>query len=243
MKKIVTTLTSGLLLGTGLVGLNAPAVAADVSANVTLASHYIFRGRDRSEGAPAIQGGFDYAFEKGLYLGIWGSSAKTADPVTGENESIETNYYLGFSHAFTNYGVSIDVGVVQYDYPFASSDSNEIYAVGSYLFDKYGEISASLWMELDTATTTVNGVELPTTGNAGTFLYYNLGYELPLPNKFALGASLGYQTYDGDPDPVTDYALGIKRPLGGVDIALSYSDSDAGVKKSDFITLSVSKKI
>lgn len=243
MKKLATTFTRGILLGTCLGGLSLPTVAADISAKVTLASHYIFRGQDRSEGAPAVQGGFDYAFEKGLYLGIWGSSAKTADPITGDNQSIETNYYLGYSHEFTQYGISIDFGFIEYDYPYANSNSNEIYGVGSYLFDKYGEISASVWMELDNATTTVNGVKLPTSGNAGTYIYYNLGYELPLPNQFELKTSVGYQTYDGDLDPVVDYALGIKRPWAGVDIALSYSTSDAAVKKSDFITLSVSKKI
>lgn len=243
MKKPVTALGRGVLLGTALIAPQAPVYAAEVSANVSLASHYIFRGQDRSDGAPAIQGGFDYAFEKGLYLGIWASSAKTADPMTGENESLETNYYLGFSHEFAQYGLAIDAGLVQYDYPFASLESNEIYVVGSYAFDKYGELSASVWMELDSSTVTVNGVEWPDTGNVGTFVYYNLAYDLPLPNQFDLKVSVGHQTYDGNLDAVTDYALGVKRPLAGVDLSLTYSDSDADVKKSDFITLSASKKI
>ncbi|HEX4974966.1 MAG TPA: TorF family putative porin [Pseudomonadales bacterium] len=243
MKKSVLALGGHLFVGSALFAAQGPVHAAEVSANVALTSHYIFRGLDRSDGAPAIQGGFDYAFEKGLYLGIWGSSARTTNPVSGENESIETNYYLGFSHEFTQYGISLDVGLIQYDYPFVGLESNEVYVVGGYSFDKYGDLSASVWMDLDNSTVTVNGVKLPDTGNVGTYMYYNLGYDLPLPNQFDLKVSVGYQTYDGDLNAVTDYALAVKRPLAGVDLSLTYSSSNADINKRNFITLSASKKI
>ena len=242
MRKMATRLMSGAVVGVGMLGVNAP-VQADISANVALSSHYIFRGQDLTDGSPAIQGGFDYAFEKGLYLGIWASSAKTANSVSGEAESLESDYYLGFAHEFKEYGVAVDVGYIQYDYPHTGSDDNEIYFVASYLFEKNGEISASLWVELDTDTQTVNGVEVASGSNAGTLIYYGLAYELPLPNKFSLGAALGYQTFDDDTEEVSDFALSVKRPIAGLDFAVSYSDSDADVEKSDFFTLTVSKSL
>jgi len=240
MRTMATTLASGVLLGTSILGASAPA-QAEISANVALTSHYIFRGQDLTDGAPAIQGGFDYAFEKGLYLGIWASSAKTAHAVSGETETLESDYYIGFAHEFKDYGVAIDMGYIQYDYPHTSSDDNELYFVASYQLEKYGEISASLWAELDTGTRNDAGVEVPKGGNAGTFIYYGFAYELPLPNKFGLGLALGYQTFDGDSEEVLDYALSINRPVAGLDFAVSYSDSDADVEKSNFFTLTVSK--
>ncbi|MBL4607978.1 MAG: hypothetical protein JKY01_09150 [Pseudomonadales bacterium] len=240
MRKVATTLVSGVLLGTSMLGVSASA-HAEISANVALTSHYIFRGQDLTDGAPAIQGGFDYAFEKGLYLGVWASSAKTVHSVSGETETLESDYYIGYAHEFKDYGIAVDMGYIQYDYPHTASDDNELYFVASYQYEKYGEVSVSLWAELDTGTRTESGVEVAKTGNAGTYIYYGLGYELPLSNKFGLGFALGYQTFDDDTDEVTDFALSVNRPIAGLDFAVSYSDSDADIEKSDFFTLTVSK--
>ena len=242
MSKALTKFTSGAVLSMGALAIHAPVQAeVEISANVALTSHYVFRGQDLTDGSPAIQGGFDYAFEKGLYMGVWASSAKTASAVSGEPESFESDYYVGFAREFKEYGVAIDAGYIQYDYPHTSSDDNELYFVASYLFEKNGEISASLWLELDTDTRQVNGVEVASGGNAGTFVYYGLAYELPLPNKFNFGLALGYQTFDDDTDEVTDFALSIERPIAGLNFAASYTDSDAELEKTEFFTLAVSK--
>ena len=44
---------------------------ASVSANVSIASDYIWRGMTQSDGI-AVSGGFDYAADSGFYAGIWG---------------------------------------------------------------------------------------------------------------------------------------------------------------------------
>ena len=51
---------------------------SDVSANVSFASDYIWRGMTQSDG-PAIQGGFDFAAESGFYAGLWGSNVNFND--------------------------------------------------------------------------------------------------------------------------------------------------------------------
>lgn len=236
-KKKVAILISGVMAGIG--GLvTMPAAQADVSANVALTTHYIFRGQDFSNRAPAIQGGFDYSHESGIYTGIWASSSDT-----GVGETIETDYYIGYSREFSEYGVGIDLGYVQYDYPHTGSDDNEIYGVVSYSFGESGDLSASLWLELDDSTIMDEGKEVANGGNAGTFVYMNLGYALSLPNKFELEIATGYQTFDDDTDEVLDYVLSIARPFAGVDLALSYSDSDAEVDKSNFFTLTLAKSL
>ena len=45
-----------------------------LSANMTLASQYRYRGLMQTNNKPAIQGGFDLAHSSGLYLGNWNSS-------------------------------------------------------------------------------------------------------------------------------------------------------------------------
>ena len=61
------TLPTALVLAS-LAGI-ATDVQADISANVALVSDYRFRGISQSNENPAIQGGFDYAFENGFYVG------------------------------------------------------------------------------------------------------------------------------------------------------------------------------
>ena len=57
--------------------ISLPSYAA-VSANVSFASDYIWRGMTQSDG-PAIQGGFDYEADGGFYAGIWGSNVNFND--------------------------------------------------------------------------------------------------------------------------------------------------------------------
>lgn len=55
---------------------SSPAAASDfsLSANVSLASQYRFRGLMQTNNKPAIQGGFDSAHSSGFYLGNWNSN-------------------------------------------------------------------------------------------------------------------------------------------------------------------------
>ena len=61
--------------------ISLPSYAA-VSANVSFASDYIWRGMTQTDG-PAISGGFDFAAENGFYAGIWGSNVNFNDEGTG----------------------------------------------------------------------------------------------------------------------------------------------------------------
>ena len=94
---------------------------ASVSANVSFASDYIWRGMTQSDG-PAIQGGFDYASDGGFYAGIWGSNVNFND-----GAGSELDYYFGYG--FDMGGVGVDIGYLAYDYPDNDSDLDfeEIY--------------------------------------------------------------------------------------------------------------------
>lgn len=89
--------------------ISLPTYAA-VSANVSFASDYIWRGMTQTDG-PAISGGFDFAAENGFYAGIWGSNVNFNDEGTGS----ELDYYFGYS--FDLNVLSVDLGYVAFDYP------------------------------------------------------------------------------------------------------------------------------
>ena len=75
------------------------------SANVLMATEYLYRGLTKSNEDPAIQGGFDYSHETlGVYVGFWASSIEF-NAGTTNTASIETNFYGGIAGEFDN-GVS-----------------------------------------------------------------------------------------------------------------------------------------
>lgn len=95
-----------ILLVVGLLSLPA---FANVSANVSFSSDYIWRGMTQTDG-PAMSGGFDYESENGFYAGIWGSNVSFND-----GAGSELDYYFGYGFEIGNVG--IDLGYVAFDYP------------------------------------------------------------------------------------------------------------------------------
>ncbi|SNX27794.1 conserved hypothetical protein [Polynucleobacter meluiroseus] len=129
---VAVALLSGLVY-TSAFAEEAAAEAPEVSpvtANVTVASNYIYRGLTQSNNKPAIQGGFDYAHESGLYIGNWNSSiswisdgySSSSNPKTtgtGVSAPIEMDFYAGFKKELIGEGFASDIGVLQYYYSAA----------------------------------------------------------------------------------------------------------------------------
>ena len=98
-----------------LIGLFAAAVAPaavaqdapayTLTANVSLASDYYFRGLTQTWGKPAIQGGFDFAHGSGFYAGVWGSN------VSGKQ-------FAGGSMELDLYGLNEDTIILQVERTF-----------------------------------------------------------------------------------------------------------------------------
>ena len=133
-KTAISAAAVALLTGLSSISAFAEEAAAEapevspITANVTVASSYIYRGITQSNNKPAIQGGFDYAHESGFYVGNWNSSiswisdsynavgtpAKSAPSTTAP---IEMDFYAGFKKEFIGEGFASDFGVLQYYYP------------------------------------------------------------------------------------------------------------------------------
>lgn len=142
----------------------------DLSANVALSSDYVWRGVTQTGGDPAVSGGFDLAYDFGLYAGTWASN------VTGGSEF---DLYGGVSNEMFKSGISYDVGVIKYIYP--SQGAGNFYEVYGGLSADVGPLtpSATVWVDPDNDTE-----------------YYDATVDFALVDN--LGLSAHYGKYDGD---------------------------------------------
>ena len=107
----------------------APAQAEGISYNIGVVSLYKSSGVDqgthdkKKSFRPALQGGIDYDFGNGLYVGNWNSTGKF------EKADVEIDLYAGYANELAG-GLSYDIGVARYIYPgveVAEWNTNEAY--------------------------------------------------------------------------------------------------------------------
>ncbi len=195
----------------------------DLSANVTLASEYVWRGISQSQGKGAIQGGADLAHESGFYVGTWASN------VDFDSEaSSEWDFYTGYS--FDAGPVALDFGLLQYTYTEQSSlNFLEAYTSASiegftlgYHYQIEGQSNAN-----------ING----TPDSSETFDYIYASYDMELPGEVGLGFVVGQYDFkdavffDGPTDfsgseKYIHYGITASKTVWGMDMALSYSTTD-----------------
>lgn len=214
MKKSVLAFTA--------LALFAGAAAADdgLSANLTLATKYKYRGQDQSDPqkdvVPAIQGGFDYTVG-GIYLGNWNSSIGFAN-------GTEMDFYGGYKGEAS--GIGYDVGLLTYYYPGTGSsplNTTEIYGALSYSIVtlKYSHTVSNKYFGI---------VEGQGTG------YLDLSANYELSKGLTLNAHIGLTRLPGDAKNLTglvnytDYKLGATYDLGK---GLSVSGAYVGATKKD----------
>ncbi len=88
-----------------------------LTANVTLASQYRYRGLMQTNNQPAVQGGFDLTHASGFYLGNWNSSISWLNDSNSDvSAPVEMDFYGGYKGNLSD-NVPVDLGVLQYYYP------------------------------------------------------------------------------------------------------------------------------
>ncbi|HEY6599625.1 MAG TPA: TorF family putative porin, partial [Pseudomonadales bacterium] len=103
---------TSIVFGAALMSSALVASAAEIAGNVTLATDYRFRGISQNNGgfSPAIQGGFDWSSDVGLYIGTWASNVNFSEG------AVETDVYGGFKGSFSD-ELAYDIGILYYGYP------------------------------------------------------------------------------------------------------------------------------
>lgn len=224
MRKTLIALSVGAALATPIL---ASAADSAVSANVTMASEYIYRGIAQTKGNPAIQGGFDYDAGNGFYVGTWGSNISWLDD-GGASASMEWDVYGGYKGSI-NSDLGYDVGILTYNYPgdnlpTGAGDPNtvEIYGALSYKWftAKYSVTTGSLfgW--------TKSGDPNAKTSGSG---YLDLSGSYDMGNGLSLGAHVGHQSVSGNSDAsYSDYNVSVSKDIAKVGtIGLTLSGTDA----------------
>jgi uncharacterized protein (TIGR02001 family) len=186
------------------------------TANVGLVSDYAYRGWSQTDERPALQGGFDYAHDSGLYAGVWGSNVSwLSDASPNVSNSLELDLYGGYKG--TAGAIGYDVGLLQYYYPgsypkgFNSPNTLEGYVGLSWEF---------LSFKYSYAFTDLFGYD-----KSDGSQYYDLGAAVDVGGGFTLAAHVGYSDIKGQ-DDYTDWKLGVTKEFGGFNFGLHYVDTD-----------------
>ena len=207
---------------------DAPADAAPVAsdftltANLTLASQYRYRGLMQSNNKPAIQGGFDLAHSSGFYLGNWNSSISWLnDSNSAVSAPVEMDFYGGYKGNLAQ-DVPVDLGILQYYYPgdypsgYTSPDTTELYAgigYGPVMF-KYSIAMTNLFGFADSKYSQYFDLS----GNFDTGVW-----------GLTVNAHVGRQEVRNvDNGSYTDWKLGLTKDFGqGLSVSLAYLDTNA----------------
>jgi len=210
MKKFVgaAVIVSATIAGAG-------AAQAEITANISLTSDYVFRGVSLSDNGPAIQGGFDWTSQH-FYAGVWASNVI---------DGMEMDLYAGFTP--TTGAVQWNLGVIGYFYPGADDDAAE--------FD-YVEYVISASAALTERLTVGGGVYFAPDnwGGTGEATYYEINAAFQPMDALAFSAAFGNQSIedpDGAPggageDDYNTWNLGGTYAVHGFSLDLRYHDTD-----------------
>ena len=222
-RMLLVAAVSTFLLSSGPTSANAAdegiIPGASISANVAIVNEYRWRGLDQSLTQAAIQGGFDLAHTSGLYIGTWMSNVDFGTAKT----STEFDYYGGFG--FEAAGVGVDLNVTQFSYPGSAASNNyDFVEYGVGLSKDFGAAALSAGFNFSSEFF----------GESGDAQYLQGGLDVPLPILGAgLSAHVGHQWIDKNStygvDDYTDWSVGLTVPVMGVDLGLTYVDTDLDI--------------
>lgn len=214
------TAIAGLLsaaLPTAVAAQDKDGFPGEISANVTFASEYIFRGVSISDEDPALQGSLTWSHDSGFYAGAWGSSGNF-----GDDGSLEIDYYAGYGTELN--GVSLDLSVIYYTYPSDERDGN------------YWEVMGKVGYDLGLAALTGGVAYVPEGQDAyggGDAVYLFSDAEVPVPNTpITVGLHIGYEDFGGGSNKL-DWSAGLYATIWGLDLGLAYVDTDLNVDVAD----------
>lgn len=209
--------------------------ASPLSFNVGVVSDYLFRGISQTHGDPALQGGIDYAFESGFYVGTWASNVSWVKDWLGKGTT-EVDVYGGYKGAFANPDYTYDVGVITYNYPghgkanatfLANPNTTEVYASLGYkwLSAKYSYTTSKYFVGW------YGGQNFDKSTRGSNYLELNANYDMG--DGWTLIGHVGHQKVENSEKVGTlksasysDWKVGVTKDVGFGVVGLAYSATD-----------------
>ncbi len=196
--------------------------ASPLSFNVSLTSDYRYRGISQTRLKPALQGGADFAFANGFYLGTWASTIKWIKDIPGGDAGYELDVYGGYKGEIVK-DVGYDVGVLAYVYPSnglsPSANTTEIYGAVTYgpVTAKYSHAVTDTFANPDSKNS----------------WYLDLSASFDLGGGLMLAPHIGHQKFTGPVGAAatyTDYSLTLSKDFNGLvpSLAIVGTDADKG---------------
>lgn len=196
--------------------------------NVGVVSDYLFRGISQTHGDAAVQGGADYAFSNGAYVGAWGSSISWVKDWLGKG-SVELDVYGGYRGAFANPDWTYDVGAIAYMYPshgtantgLANPNTTEVYGSIGYKW-----LSAKYSYSL--SDNFVGWYPASGSGKTDGSTYLELNASFDLGDGLSATAHAGHQKVaKNGPASYSDWKVGVTKDVGFGVVGLAYSSTNA----------------
>jgi uncharacterized protein (TIGR02001 family) len=244
----ISTVFGAIAAVFGIVSAGAPAQAqietpiGAFAPSVAVTSNYIFRGLSQSRKGPALQANLEYTYEVGPltpYLGMFASTTKFPSNNTPAGsidirQPRELDLFGGVRWKTPLEGLLLDVGFISYTYPANTADQNRSGGPNSYGNPQWNEVYGKFAFDFGLATA-VGSVFYAKdfSYGAGKGLYYEGGFDVPLPLELIGSARVGRQTIDtnasfGVPD-YTTWNVGLARDMEwpfAFTASLVYSDTN-----------------
>ncbi len=162
----------------GALAVAAQAKAVDFSGNAAITTDYVWRGSTQTAGDPAVQAGFKFAGENGLYASIWGSNVQFAP---GSDASSEFDFAVGWGTALSD-DWTVDVNVLRYQYPSTAVDLNWTEINGTLVW------KGNYWASL--------GHSSKALGNDASGTYAQIGARFPVDDALRIEAAVAHYVLD-----------------------------------------------
>jgi uncharacterized protein (TIGR02001 family) len=191
---------------------------AQFSANVGLVTDYRYRGISQTRLKPAIQGGVDYGFAGGFYVGAWASNIKWIKDLGGDAD-VEIDLYGGWKGEVAK-DLTLDVGVLTYQYPSnklnPKAETTELYGALTYsvFTAKYSHSVTNTFANADSKNS----------------FYVDLSAGFDIGSGVTLTPHIGYQKIKGPAESVatyTDYSIGVSKDFSGFVVSATLIGTDA----------------
>ncbi|MEY4563973.1 MAG: hypothetical protein RLZZ618_3250 [Pseudomonadota bacterium] len=182
-----------------------------LSFNVSLTSDYRYRGISQSRLKPAVQGGVDYAFANGLYVGAWASYIKWIKDFGG-GANFEVDLYGGWKGEVAK-GLTLDFGLLTYQYPGHDLPSTHpLSPVNPNTLEIYGAATyGPATVKYSHSTTNLFG-----TANSKGSGYFEAAASFEVGGGVSLTPHVGYQRVAHNSDfSYTDFSLTASKDFSG----------------------------